>query len=275
MQTIDTFNPAEEARIDRGAAFSWQRFGKFAGFMFPQLRKQMIIYAVTSAIFFILILMPFPGQVQFAVMSAIGTAIGFMLILSPISLAKGGDTRLVTRQLPVTAGEKYLFYLVYFLIIIPAIIEIPYILAQILYLRIPTIQDDAVIGLIKIGFEKGYVITLTNVMGTVCAEMTCFFFVMHSRSNRFLYGVLGALGFNILLAFAGGIWGLTTGIQDGMMDAAGNAQMTSEMTDQLAMGLLNDLKGWNSFTISLASALAAYLAVVFTASYRTIKYRDL
>lgn len=253
-------------------AFSWKRVLMVGRFYGPALKKQLLIYAAATLIFFILSLMPFPAPVQIGVFSMIWTALGFMTELSPIVLAKSGDSRVIERLLPASAAEKYVFYLIYFLVIIPIVVYTLPKLALYLYALIPAIQHKEMLLVIDIQQKNPLLNVIMNSFSTLAGTVTCLLVVLSVKHNRTLMGILSVFAVMIGAGIIGAIYGMTQVFYAGYIDGLEGRRGVGPRTAEEILGMIDQTPG---FTIAVTCLFAAYCFYILWRVYKTVKSKNL
>ncbi len=209
MTTINsTDNPS--TYIDR---FSWQRMWDFGNLFSNSLKRQLLVYGLLSLISAIFCLLPLSAATQMGLFSMFGSVLGFAYYLSPLVLSKWGDTRMVMNMTPALPIEKFLFFMIYFLILLPIVVFLPTLIAQYFYLKIPAVQTVQMLKVLKLSFEYEY--TISKFVDGGAIVLSCFYVVLNCNGNRTLKGVLAVLGILFGLGIVGAICGFVMGFHDG------------------------------------------------------------
>lgn len=253
--------------------FSWARVAQFAAYNMPGLRKQLVAFLVTSLLFSVLLLLPLGEGAQVGICSLAFTTLQLMFALAPVVFAKSSDTRIIDRLVPCSAGEKLTFYLIYLLVVIPAVTLLLPELSLCLYTVIPAIQTEQMLALIEIRHHLSWPMATLNCAMSAVIAMVCFLVVLKSKRNRAIWGIVSVFVFQIVYGIIGAIWGFTAAFQAGLEDGMqGNEQKTGEeiakmVTEQMTEG------SWYIYTmIAIMVVVAVYLVWDL---YRTLRNRNL
>lgn len=216
--------------------FSQSGFRAFAQYNYPLLRWQIIFYLLISLCCGTLILLPVGDVAQVSIFTVTWSALPLMFVFSPLVFARNGDSRKVERQIPVSAGEKLAFYLIYLCIVVGvSVYAIPE-LCLWLYTKIPSVQTESIMDLLKIRYSTYAMLTCSNIMSVFAALMTCLCVVLRARSNRIIKAVISVFGFQIVIGLMGAFYGayiaLTSGIADGMSGIADGLARKNPITEE-------------------------------------------
>lgn len=117
MNTSTTANSAlPTAQSD---SFSWKRVGMIFRYVYPGLKKQILLFPVLSVLIGLCMLFA-----PIDITSSMSIAISIAYVLSPIGLAHK-DFKPTMGMLPVTTGEKAAFLFGYFWIAVPLLLYLP------------------------------------------------------------------------------------------------------------------------------------------------------
>lgn len=199
------------SEIDR---FSWARVWDFGNIFGHSLKRQLLVYGLLSLLSAIFCLLPLSAATQMGLYSMFGSGLGFAYYLSPLVLSKWGDTRMVMNMTPALPIEKFLFFMIYFLVILPIVVFLPTLIAQYFYLKIPAVQTVQMLKVLKLSFEYEYN-TISKFVEGGAIVLSCFYVVLNCNGNRTLKGVLVVLGILFGLGIVGAICGFVMGFHDG------------------------------------------------------------
>ena len=200
-----------------------------------------------------------------------------LVYCGPLIFAKGSDTRIIDRLLPVSAAERLTFYYVYTLIVVPVIVLGPLFLANWIYLQIPAIQNEGLVSLYEMKFHTFGMINVINIIGIAFTIMTCLLCVEYARHNRILWGVVSIIITNMIIGIIGGVLGGLAAFKQGLADGmAGKSEAEIEShVESLTSNVINDLNTVNTPSIVALCVLCAGVIFVGWFTYRTIKKRNL
>lgn len=193
--------------------FSWHRVLDFGKIYQYSLRRQLTVYGILSILTTAFGLLPFGPVTQMGLYSVFGTIIGFAYYLSPLVLSKWGDTRMVMNMTPALPIEKFIFFMIYFLVLLPIILYVPTTLGQWLYLQIPSIQTEPMLRILHLAFDYDYN-TISKYLQGGAIMLTCFYVVLNCSGNRTLKGILAVLGIMFGLGILGAVFGFTMALHD-------------------------------------------------------------
>ncbi len=264
--------------------FSFRRVWAFALYYMPRLQGEMLIYAGISLIAFILCLLPGPGEVQKFLMVGVWTVIPILFYCGALIFAKGSDTRIIERLMPVSAAEKLTFYYIYILIVIPIVVYLLPVAASWIYMACPSLQTPEVTELYKIRFQYRSVIWVINLISGVFVAMACLYGVMASRHNRMMFGIVGVVVANVAMGILSGIIGVVSaikaikenafvaGLKDGLNGAENNAE---KFATQFVTEMLDDFNQPNPLTLSIMGVIIVLIILTGWLTYRSIKRKNL
>lgn len=204
-------NNIQSGAFDR---FSWRRVWAFGNIFRSIISRQLLVYGAFSLLAAVSMLIPFGTATQVGIFSLFGTVLSFLYYLSPAALCKRGDTRLVMNMAPALPDEKFVFFMIYFLIILPVVIYLPYRISEYIYLACPTIQTPLMKDLLEISLahNSNYVMQMVQ-----CAAITliCLHVVLVCHGNRTLKAVLTVFGILVGVGLIGAIIGFSTAFMEG------------------------------------------------------------
>lgn len=250
--------------------FSWGRIWRFGLIYQHSLKRQLIVYGIISVISAIITLLPLSSGIQMAFFSLFGSILGFLYYLSPLVLSKWGDTRMIMDMTPALPIEKFLFFMFYFLILLPLVVFGPTLLSQYLYFYIPSIQTEPLLGLLHLSFDYDYNTIAKYTQG--CGfTLTCFYVILSCRGNRTLKGILAVFGMMAALGILGGIFGFTMALND---DFYYTYAMESNSEDPYAtsVGMDHILTDLRIPLICLNVCFFIYNIFLLWASYRRLSH---
>lgn len=251
---------------------SGARISRLAWFYRPIFGRQLLIYFCSSLLFAILTLLPFPQYIQLGLFSMSWTAMGIMVQLAPVVLAKSGDSRVIERLLPASAFEKLTLFLGYFFIVIPLAVYLLPELSLFIYKAIPAVHTEKMDLMVDLRQSNPPVIILMNVVNVLAVIITCLYVVLRAKRNRVLWGILSVFICNIILGALGAIYGLATLFRSGFYSRVENAAVDpNEMAKEVLVILSDNIP----ITVLLILLAAAYLVVMITLTYRQLKRSNL
>lgn len=257
---------------DRGNRFSWCRVAELAAYNAPIVGHQMLIYLGISAICAVLTLLPLPGGVQFGIFTMIWTLLQLLFYLTPLALAKNGDSRIIDRMIPARPDEKFVFYLLYTLVAAPLAIYMLPTLACRLYTLIPTIQHETMLELMNPKFNVPTVIIGINFLSGTAIVLTCLYVVLHARSGRIVKGIVSVFAAMFATGLIGAIYGLSAIFRQGFLDGMSGARPDP---DRVMMLTMNQMNMDTTLNVLIYTIYVAYIIWVLVQTYRTISRRNL
>lgn len=264
--------------------FSFRRVWAYALYYMPRLQGEMLIYAGISLVAFILCLLPGPGEVQKFLMVGVWTVIPILFYCGPLIFAKGCDTRIIERMMPVSAAEKLTFYYIYILIVIPIVVYLLPIAASWIYMACPSLHTPEVAELYKIRFQYRGIIWIINLISGIFVAMGCLYGVMASRHNRMMFGIVGVVVANVAMGILSGIIGVVSaikaikenafvaGLKDGLAGTEDNAE---KFATQFVTEMLDDFNQPNPLTLSIMCVIIVLIILTGWLTYRSIKRKNL
>ena len=217
--------------------FSWQRAWAISSLYQPAIKWQIIIYVAVSL---------FTGVVTYALnasmlgilsMGLFGTVTGFMTYFGSLVFARKSNLVIET-TLPATNAEKCAFYVLYSVIVIPALINLPYYAVMLIGNAIHPVADS----LKEIMELQSDMLAKTYGLSTLSALLpisVCLYTLMASEKNRIVKAVLWTVGVNVVLALAGAVYGIVMALSNAFPDPT-NAQNAYQFGLQFG-GSLKDM----------------------------------
>lgn len=219
--------------------FSWKRVWEFGQLYKYSLNRQMIAYGAFSIFAAIMGLMPFGPSAQVGLFGMFASALGIAYYLSPVVLSKWGDTRMVMNMAPALPVEKFAFFMIYFLIVLPIIVFLPSFISQLIYLHIPAIQTKQMLELIHLSFDYNYN-TVSKLVQSAALMLACFYTVLVSKENRTLKGIITVFCILIGLGLVGFIQGFSRAL---MADfEINNLPAVSQDSVGYMVGIMEEIK---------------------------------
>lgn len=196
--------------------FCWRRAWAISSLYQPAIKWQLIIYAIVSAL---------TGGVVYALnasvfgllsMGLFGTITGLMLYFGPLVFARKSNLVIET-TLPATNAEKCVFYILYSLVVIPLVLNVPYYVVLLTGNLIHPIADtlQEILSLQSSMITKSYGL---SILSSALPISVCLYTLMASEKNRIVKAVLWTIGVNVALGLAGGIYGVVMALTSTMPD---------------------------------------------------------
>lgn len=256
-------------------SFSWLRIRALIKFYSPIMRRQVLTYSIASVVAAIIMLLPLSGGAQMALFSIVWTALPLLFELAPCILCKQGDYRIIERMIPATATEKYVFRLVYFLIIVPICVYLLPELASEIYEMIPAIQTEEMLYIYKyqhFGLSN-LPILLINVFTAIAATLTCLYVVTRARHSRMVKGVISVFAVSIFVSIMGAIMGWHAAFRAGFED--GMAGVSPRLTPETSIVEIQDIIIDSPFLYVIGGIILTYVTIMFILNYRILKNHNI
>lgn len=187
-------------------SFSFSRVAALFAFYFPTLRKQLFIYLTVSILYSALLLIPVSDEMRVGFYSFFWTVIYWMWYLAPISIVGKGRMGTIDRLLPTKASEKLTFLLLWYVVVIPlSLILLPLCVEYLVY---PTLGTDyqKFKAFLHLRLQTSWMMMAITYLGNICASLGCLYAVLKARHNKILFGILSAVGVQIVLGIIGAIY---------------------------------------------------------------------
>lgn len=204
-------NNIQSGAFDR---FSWRRVWAFGNIFRSIISRQLLVYGAFSLLAAATMLIPFGGATQVGIFSLFSTVLSFLYYLSPAALCKRGDTRMVMNMAPALPNEKFVFFMIYFLIILPVVISLPYKISEYIYLACPSIQTPLMKDMLEISLAHKSNYVMQMVQGVVIT-LICLHVVLACHGNRTLKAVLTVFAILVGIGLIGAIIGFSTAFMEG------------------------------------------------------------
>lgn len=269
-QSVQEVDAADNSSSQR---FSWKRVRRFAAWNMLKIKKQLLWYPLVALLSSILLLLPLNEKAQFGVTTMVWGIIPFLAYLAPLVFAMGGDGRIIMRMIPARPGEKLTFYLGYIFIVVPVLIYTLPLLAELLYMQIPSIQTPEIMKLQSMRFSLGIgwpvIINLISAIGVIT---TCFYFVMRCRSNRIINGIISVVVILAISGLIGAIYGITAAFRLGFADGATGAPIKNE--DEIIRELMQEMTSMTGLTTVFFAFYILYLAIILWQTCRLFSHNS-
>lgn len=259
-----------EATVRDG--FSWRRVALVAGYYRYFTDRQILVYLAISVLSATLLLVPMPKEAKLAIFTLVWTALPVLFYFAPAVLAAKGDTRPVSRMLPARASERFVYLMLYFLVVVPAVLFLLPSLAEWLLCNVPALRGEGELEyLFKLQYDKPLVLLVLNIFGGVGTALTCLFVTGRVRSSRVVKGILAALGAQFALGIIGAFYGLSKVFAMGYEAGAAGKQVSPPAMQDL----MNEMAQATPYIICSISVVGLYMLWMFWMNYRELKTRDL
>lgn len=245
--------------------FSWRRAWAISSLYEPTIKWQLIIYAIVSA---------FTGGVVYTLnatvlgilsMGLFGTVTNLMLYFGPLVFARKSNP-VVETTLPATNAEKCTFYILYSLVVIPLVLNIPYYIVLLTGNLIHPVAEtfQEILSLQSSMITKSYGLSILSFAMPISV---CLYTLMASEKNRIVKAVLWTIGVNVAIGLIGGIYGVVMALTGPQIDPE-DASAAYHLGEILG-------SGFNTLIILSSLASAAVSAVMIWLTCRKISYRQL
>lgn len=225
----------------------------------------------------VLELLPVGKFMQFSLFSTIWATIPYMFMLAALVFARNGDFRMVECQIPATAKEKFAFFAIYLLVVIPLLVYAIPELALWLYTKIPAVQTDLMMSLIKLRWRLAPGLVTINILTAACGVMTCLCVVLRAGRNRILKAVISVIAVQFTIGIMGGIYGMMTAFRDGMEDGYAGLPANARHNIQAAIDMsiqesISDVSGAWAFQLLVGGIMTVYLICILRLIYKTLRH---
>lgn len=250
------------------AKFSWHRVGLVYAYNAPWVNRQLALYLAISFIPSLLILLPYDAGWIKGLYNIVKTALTWMYMMSPLVFLKGGDPRLIDRQVPATPAEKYIFYMIYLIpVMLVACFGFP-IIAENLYARYCRMEGSIADG-IRLAMDLPTDYVLSEYIALVATMLTVFCVMMKSRSNRAVKGILVGIAAAIICSTIYNLHGMKEAIMMGYNEAAGITAVTTQReVNQQVTEAINSHSLYSSVALAI---LSLYSLLMLWYDYRVVK----
>lgn len=121
---------------------------------------------------------------------------------------------MVMNMAPALPNEKFVFFMIYFLIILPVVISLPYKISEYIYLACPSIQTPLMKDMLEISLAHKSNYVMQMVQGVVIT-LICLHVVLACHGNRTLKAVLTVFAILVGIGLIGAIIGFSTAFMEG------------------------------------------------------------
>lgn len=232
--------------------FSWKRAWAISSLYEPAIKWQMIIYALVSLLTGVITYALNASVLGFLSMGLFGTVTSFMIYFGPIVFARKSNMVIET-TLPATNAEKCVFYVLYSIIVLPALVNIPYYAIMFIGNAIHPVADtfQEILALQSDAMVKTYGL---NTLSGLLPITVCLYTLMASEKNRIVKAILWTIGVNIGMALIGAIYGIVMAVTDSFPDAC-----ATNDTYRLGTMLGGTLKNLIIITSLISGAISAVM----------------
>lgn len=257
--------------------FSWRRAYEFGLMYKSAIRVQLIIYAVIVllAYLFLIEARTLSSNFNMGLYTILSSVIAYLLYMGPLAFAKRDDSLIA--QVPAKTSEKFVFYLIYSLIVIPLFTEAIWFG---LNYGIGIFNDNANIECFarsfvsdKYGFNITSSIVILTVINTAIQTtsiaLTVLYVILRSRFHRMLKGIITPLAIIFIIGMISGIAGVVMALSclDTNMfidDKLNEIEFANQIVSNMA-----------SISIIIDAALICYIVLIGYLSYRVLQKRQI
>ncbi len=260
MTTTESISTDAVTATDK---FSWRRAWNISA-LYPSIKWQMILYAALSLFTGIICYTLSASMLSVLAAGLLGTVTSYLAYFGSLVFARSSNP-IIETTLPATNAEKCVFYVLYSLVLIPALLNVPYYAVLIIGNAI-----HPIVGHFADVFSlSGQIITKTyglSMAQGLLPMSVCLYVLMAKRKNRIVAAVLWTIGTNIVLGIAGAIYGVIMAMSH-RIDA-------SDATDAYGLGLTI---GSNLDTLILAAGASSLIIslIMVWLTCRKISHRQL
>lgn len=246
--------------------FSWKRAWAISSLYEPAIKWQMAIYALMSLLTGAITYTLNASAFGILSMGLLGTVTGFMLYFGPIVFARKSNMVIET-TLPATNAEKCAFYILYSVVVLPLLINVPYYAVLLIGNAIHPIADTLkdIIDLQNEAITKTCGISL---LSSLLPITVCLYTLMANEKNRIVKAILWTIGVNILMGLIGAIYGVVMAVSGTPFVEADATASTYELGQQIGKQLKNII-----FISGLTSGVVSAIMIWLTC--RKISNRQL
>lgn len=254
------------------SSFSWHRVAQLYQYNAPWLIKQTAIYFIFSLTTAIIFLFTRGHAWQVGLYSTCCTVQSFMFIWSPIIFTKGGDSRMVDRLIPASPLEKFVFYMSYLLVVMPISCYLLLFVAEKIYLHTGP-ADGPMYNALETELLIPTSYKMIEYLATLAAMLTCFYFVIAAKRNRFVKAYLLSIGILVIISSFPSFFIVKEAFLAGYNEAIG---IGSKVSGAEIAGWVNEsVMSNNVFLITGICIILAYILMIFWSSYRALYRRNI
>lgn len=250
-------------------SYSWSRVAAYARYHQPQVRGMLTVYLLVSILACALLLLPVSDNAQAGIFTIMWTVLPYLMYFSPLVFTRGGDSRKATAMLPVTAGERLTYYMLFMFVAVPVSLYVIPFISYSVFTHHPSMLAGQVLVLVGLKADFTHLAIYLGGAENMAITMVCFLFVMRSHSNRTLKGIVSVFVTQIVCGIAGAIYGASGLMEMGVQDGASGAPMKSEQ--EIMAYTMDMMNHWTPGMIGLFIFFAAIFAVALWLSYRVLK----
>lgn len=272
---MDIYSPSVSSLND---SFSWRRVAMVWSYYSPVLRMQLWLWPLIAAGIYLMGMLTALSPVSMVSSFAV-SGLSMLISFGPLMLVRS-NALVCETMLPARADEKYAFYLLYFLIVVPSI--------TLLTVGALHVVSTMVFGAERLHdytymlLQRGLVIKYTygiGIFGEVIGIVACLFGVTAFTRNRALAGVGFVIGSGIVIGIIGGIMGIilafVSGFSDGFMHEAGRIAEQDPYNTEAIMCELYESPIMRLITIVISSVAAMGSFVLGYLVLRSLRHRQL
>ncbi|MDE5585076.1 MAG: hypothetical protein K2I92_01905 [Muribaculaceae bacterium] len=253
------------------SSFSWSRVVMLYQFNAPWLRKQTAIYFFFSLAVSMLYLFIPSDAIRMSLYSTCSTVLLFMYIWAPIVFTKGGDPA-ITRLLPASPSEKFVFYMSYLLVIISLACYFCPSMAEVIFRKLYP-GEEGTVETIKSTYDLPIAFAFSQYLSAIAAMITCFYCVVAVRRDRMMKAYL----FSICVLFVMSSLNTFYGIKETIVLVFKEALVNENRVNELEMAD-KVYSAMNSHLVFMSFCMAmsiVYILLLMWLSYRSLYRRNI
>ncbi|MBD5250972.1 MAG: hypothetical protein HDS56_07345 [Barnesiella sp.] len=237
--------------------FSWERMSLLARYYMPAIKKQLLIYLIIIAVYFIAGVMaelPYWFHGMFLMLwGIVQFGFSYLFYLAPIVFSRYDDNTIST-LLPARGEEKALFVMGYSLIFVPLFIFVVSGIFSFILSLIPGVDPDMYSRLFSSEVEKeiidsifhGWSLTLYTIVGYFWMTSITLYVVTVSRSNKVMKAILATIVVPLISGILLGIAGIVAMLYNDTFSTLVNNlnEIDGAEPDSLKFEIISRLGDW-------------------------------
>lgn len=260
-----------ETAIDK---FSWRRVWLVAKYMFPTLKKQLIMYPAVVVLFTLTGLLFYRFEwLDVTEIGIFNTLCGFLFYFAPVSLARK-DNRFVMAQMPVRTSEKFVFLLLYYWIVIGLLtMGLGQVLNSIISSRsLLDIESQKILAEMTgiIGKKMDYIMIMGTFTG-LAIQAFALYGVVHAKSNRMITAILYAIAAYVGMSLLSGLIAMFIALFGIWHYKIFSLEAQGQVAEIVAAEFIAELLPTIMTVVSLVLCMVA--GVLLYKTYKIIKHR--
>lgn len=252
-------------------AFSWSRAARLWHYYSPALKPQLWLWPLIALVIYTMGLLSTISPINDEVFAT--SFLSWLMAFGPLMLLRNNSLEL-NATLPAKVSEKYVFLLVYFVIIVPALVALTTAIAHSLAIAILGADRlETYTHALTFALKASKITWGVSLLAGMLSPLLCLYGVVAFKRNRALAAIGVLFGVSMALGMLGGIISVVIGFVNGVFDGWNQNPPTPEVLESAdlmtAVPFVRLIMWMTTALTALTDALMLWL------TYRALRRRQL